>query len=256
MNDGIIIGCDNKQEWLLPWWWMHYSLHNNYPVTFVNFGNMSKEAQLWCTERGELKHLNFLDFPLTPKDEIHPPLLSIWESSHPQNDLWETRAAWFTKPFALLESPYKRTIWIDTDCQIRGELGKLFEFCENPSGMAMRMEPDVFQELDIHRGLLQPGELLYNSGVIVYKNSSPVIKEWANQSLTQNRYFVGDQQLLSHILFINKITIQELPEIYNWRMDYGGNLDAVIYHWLGSFKEGIKQQIALLTHSFFMNLSI
>lgn len=53
-NDrGIIVGCDQGQEWLMSWWWSHYRKHNKYPVTFADFG-LSDRARKWCSERGEV----------------------------------------------------------------------------------------------------------------------------------------------------------------------------------------------------------
>ncbi len=52
-KEGILIGCDRNQEWLLPWWWDHYSAHNAYPVAFADFG-MSKKALAWCREKGKM----------------------------------------------------------------------------------------------------------------------------------------------------------------------------------------------------------
>lgn len=51
MMKGILVGCDQNQEWLLSWWWDQYSAHNSYPVVFVDFG-MSKTGVAWCNERG------------------------------------------------------------------------------------------------------------------------------------------------------------------------------------------------------------
>ncbi len=68
MTKGILIGCDQNQEWMLEWWWAHYSRHNCYPVAFVDFG-MSQEAKKWCQSKGHWISLdapkNFV-FPKTP----------------------------------------------------------------------------------------------------------------------------------------------------------------------------------------------
>ena len=41
---GIIVASDMQQEWLLPWWWEHYTRFNSFPVAFIDFG-MSKERE-------------------------------------------------------------------------------------------------------------------------------------------------------------------------------------------------------------------
>ena len=45
-GDGVIVGSDYSQEWLLPWWWENYTKHNRYPVTFVDFGLSQEPIEL------------------------------------------------------------------------------------------------------------------------------------------------------------------------------------------------------------------
>lgn len=256
-NDGVIVGCDEQQEWLLPWWWLHYRMHNQLPVTFVNFGNMSKEAVAWCTKRGQLKSLVDSDLIMSQKEEIDPHLLDVWETSHSTHDLWKTRPSWFKKPFSMLLSPYERTLWLDLDCQVRFSLTPIFDFCENTNGIALTIEPTIFHEIGVLQGIYHQNEKIYNSGVIVYRKNNQIIKEWATQALTHNQFFMGDQQLLSRIIHIKKLNIEPLPEIYNWRLDFGEmNPQAVILHWLGSLKDKIKEQIQALTIYFHMDLTL
>lgn len=53
MNKGVLVGADQKQEWLLLWWWKNYSEENELPVCFVDFG-MSEKGRKWCQKRGQL----------------------------------------------------------------------------------------------------------------------------------------------------------------------------------------------------------
>src|SRR5689334_9119639 len=69
---GVIVGCDLYQEWLLLWWWSHYSSHNAIPVAFVDMG-MSEEGALWCKERGEYIKLQEIPYQ-------EPPKLKSWET--------------------------------------------------------------------------------------------------------------------------------------------------------------------------------
>jgi hypothetical protein len=47
---GVLIACDEKLEWLLPWWWFHYQSYHQLPVAFVDFG-MSNKAIDWCKKK-------------------------------------------------------------------------------------------------------------------------------------------------------------------------------------------------------------
>ena len=73
--DGIVVGADLTQEWLLPWWWSHYSRFNSLPVAFIDFG-MSDEMKKWCQERGELIPLPVADIFVAKRKRIES-LVSI-----------------------------------------------------------------------------------------------------------------------------------------------------------------------------------
>ncbi len=47
----IIVSCSKENEWMLPWWWMHYHYHNSLPVAFLDLG-ISLQAKRWCAKRG------------------------------------------------------------------------------------------------------------------------------------------------------------------------------------------------------------
>ena len=224
---GIIVGCDQSQEWLLPWWWDHFSKQNRYPVTFIDFG-MSAEKKRWCHKRGELISLNMSDVFVRDRDEVAIALSEAWEQ-HYGKDFWGARKAWFRKPFACLHTPYERSIWLDLDCQVIGSLAKLFDACDHPSGLALCLDKNA------------PG---YNSGVIVFRKNAPMLQEWAKQSLEKNSLFRGDQDLLTDL--IGKRAIGELPITYNWPFNYGANPDALIIHWIGATgKEILSRQLML-----------
>lgn len=108
-GDGVVVGCDVKQEWMLEWWWKHYSKYNDYPVTFANFGMSNKKID-WCSSRGVVIDLSF-----------------------------NINKTWFKKPLAILNTLYNRCIWIDLDCEIRDDISKLFEHAE--SGIGVTIDP-------------------------------------------------------------------------------------------------------------------
>lgn len=227
MAEGIIVGCDLFQEWILPWWWENYRRHNRYPVAFFDFG-LSEKGQQWCLERGELIRLRSL--LVKGRDEVDPSLAHHWEERHGEN-FWDSREAWFKKPLACARSPFGKSVWLDLDCEVLQPLDFLFEACLHPSGIALANDQVV---------------PTYNSGVIAFRQGCPITQAWADQSLEKTGDFRGDQDLLSHIIAEKNAPVCELEQIYNWNVGYGDNPDAVICHWLGeSAKTVLRNQLIL-----------
>ena len=216
-KDGVIVGCTQSHEWLLPWWWMHFRMHNQYPVTFVDFGDMSEAGRKFCSKRGQLLKLElsaetFVASKTTVKDAD-----KIWQRK--ELDTWTARLAWFQKPFVCLLSPYKRTVWMDLDCQTRKPIDPIFEYCENPHKIAVTPEPAIVQQFHEQKGIIYYGEMEYNTGVIVFKHGSPIIQEWAKMCFKRNDKIWGDQEALTRMLYENNIEIVQLPPIYNCRAE-------------------------------------
>lgn len=253
-KEGIIVGCTVHQEWLLPWWWMNFRLHNNYPVTFINFGDMSEKALEWCSKRGNVISLDLDDDFIVRKEKINPETAKKWQSLH--SLIWTMRLAWFKKPFALLKTPYEKTIWMDLDCQTRGSLHPLFDEYLKFGDVAIVEECEKDHQLNRERGILLPYEIMYNTGVIAYTRDSVLIKEWAKQCVEQNHLFFGDQQLLARMLFNQHYSIVTLPLTYNWPAPYGVIPEAIILHWWGAYKQLIEKEIEFLKHNFFIDLTL
>ena len=159
--DGILVATDVFQEWLLPWWWDHYSEHNTYPVAFVDLG-MGEEMKEWCREHGELICLRIANVFVTEQEEIEVHCIKEWERIYGKH-FWPSRCAWFKKPLACLQSPFRHTLWLDLDCEVRGPLDSLFSFSNHPSGIGLCKE-----------SWKKVGDPLYNSGVISFKHSIPI----------------------------------------------------------------------------------
>jgi hypothetical protein len=220
-EEGVIVGADVTQEWILPWWWQHYKKLNHHPVAFIDFG-MSNEARSWCRARGQLIQLPVADIFVSEKQEVNPTHIQSWENLYGK-DFWIRRNGWFKKPLACLLSPYQTSIWIDLDCEIRSSIQELFTYATHPSGIALSK--------DIHESAKK--RQIYNSGVIVFKRGLPLIEKWAHQSFELNHLYAGDQDILSKVIFDENITIAELPLIYNWSRSSGDDPDVLIYHWHG-----------------------
>lgn len=223
---GILCGCDEQQEWLLPWWWRGYSAHNAFPVTFIDLG-MSQEARDFCKSLGELITIAVDGSFIQTKEELPAERVALWEAVYGPT-LWPARLRWFKKPFALLYSTYRSTLWLDLDCEILGPLDPLFSACTLESQIALVREPATE-----HLSLFDHG-ILYNGGVIAFSHGAPIILQWAACALKENSSYWSDDAMLSSLIHQRSTSVIELPAIYNWRLAQGVNINAIIHHWVGS----------------------
>ncbi len=223
MKEGILVGCDRNQEWLLSWWWEHYANSNGHPVAFADFG-MSEGARAWCKEKGVLISLpNVIhDLKAVPKQKMDE-----WES-RAGSGIWPMRPAWFKKPIACLASPFSKTIWIDLDCEIKGCLDSLFHYLA----------------FGIEIGLCKDERETYNSGVIAFRKDAEILQRWAEAALERNDAFMGDQDVLSEAIAQHRPPFIELPANYNWPKNRGPNPDAIIVHYIGPWKIEIIKTLA------------
>ena len=223
MLEGIVVGCDERQEWLLPWWWKHYAAHNNYPVLFVDFG-MSPKAADWCRERGLYAPLK--NFDRFQAKKISDKKKELWESKI--SSLFTFREAFFKKPFALLQSPFPLSIWLDLDCQIKGSLESLFY----PLHLGV--------EIGVRKNRA-PEENRYNAGVIAFRQDAKWLPDWTREVIENNDIHLIDEDALFYSLSTTSPILMELPETYNWNPLYGDNPEAIIVHFQGGF---LKEQLS------------
>jgi hypothetical protein len=179
---------------------------------------MSEEGRTWCQERGEVIPVS-LDIAI----EVDPSLLQLGQEAYGERFLL-ARLQWFKKPVALLQSPYRIGLWLDLDCEILGSLNPLF------SSFSQDAEISLAREIEMP----EPFETRYNGGVILFRHAAPCIESWARGALERNHLFLGDDQLLSHLIREEGFPLQELPQRYNWRVFQGAHPHIVILHWTGS----------------------
>ncbi|MCI0381797.1 MAG: hypothetical protein L0207_01935 [Chlamydiae bacterium] len=218
VSKGVLVGSDKKLEWLLPWWWSHYSFCNSFPVAFADFG-LSEKMKKWCLDHGKLLQVSIPSFK---QKKIGLVLKNQWEKSYGKTFL-HARKSWLKKPFALLHTPYEKTIWFDLDCEILAPIDQMFDFCNEKHPIAMAREPS------------NQNSIMYNTGVIVYQKGAFLIEKWAREMVVDFHRFLGDQQLLSDLIHREKHRVVELEKRYNWRMKEGIPLDAKVIHWVGEW---------------------
>ncbi|MBS0607606.1 MAG: hypothetical protein JSR57_11700 [Verrucomicrobia bacterium] len=245
-SKGIIVGCDKGQEWLLPWWWEYYTAHNSFPVAFADFG-MSKKGIEWCLDKGD--YLNIPTQEILGDHEIPLRNKQIWEKLYGKETL-KYRHAWFKKPLALLQSPFSLNLWLDLDCQINGGLDPLFNSLTFGAEIGLVREPNFVQELLETQNALLPGEIYYNSGVIVFRKGADIVHRFAEEAFSNNAEHAGDQHALCRAIFKHQPSLVELPLIYNWSRMLGTNPKAIIFHHTGGLGkvdilEVIRQRVSV-----------
>lgn len=234
--EGILVASDRHQEWLLPWWWEHYSKHNTYPVAFVDFG-MSPTALAWCQSKGMCISLS-----TPPLQEVSQTHKEQWETCA-GSGIWSMRAAWFKKPYAFLQTPFPLTCWIDLDCEIRGSLSPLFTTLSLGADLALVKEREIDRANRIYFEMIYPDESIYNSGVVAFRKEAPILSHWLDISIRENGRFMGDQDALSRAIYLTQPPIVELSPLYNWKWALGPNPEAIIVHYLASAKLEILKQL-------------
>jgi len=201
----VVTGCDSNHDWILEWWYNRYRQDNKYPVYFADFG-MSLEARNWCAENGKLIDLRFR----------------------------HKRKNWFKKPLAILACQYEQIIWVDSDCEIRGNLSPIFEYIRRGIGVT----------LDPHNPWIKSNDVVA-SGVVAVEHGNNLIIEWARDCLAAHK-IRGDQEVLNRLIQERKREIVIMPPEYQWLRIDGDNPDALIMHWTGvRGKDYIRKSLGL-----------
>jgi hypothetical protein len=239
-SHGILVGANQSQEWLLPWWWQHLRHQNpRCEVAFADFG-LSKSGKRWCEQRGVV--LSVPEAKIALKDELDPKQAEDWESlwkEKNEGDFWGLRHLWFKKPLAMKQTPFQRTIWMDLDCEVRGDLSFLFNYPLYFAKLTACVSSSIYCE--------KQWIPLYNSGVVVFEHDSMVLSLWNDLAQEESRYARTEEELLSHIVHSCGMAELPLPAFCNWDAAiWGPHSDALIHHWKGSKgKEKIRQMLTL-----------
>lgn len=249
---GVITGGDHQIEFLIPWWFDCFKKRSNVPVLFFDLG-LSDKGRDWVAKQCEVLSMDI------PKEAFAKRFLqkeASFETAGETTRIFREnmRIAWFKKPFALLASPYKQSLWLDIDCEVVKDISPIFNFAEkSPSLTALTKAAEHIAALKKARGFIAEEVVDYNAGVIPFIHGSPLVSSWAETTLESDLYFPGDQEVLSYTIFEKQYRVKELPRIYNWQIpDWGTNRGAVIQHWKGGkakqflFKKVIAKNKELL----------
>lgn len=196
----VITGCDSSHEWMLQWWFEKYKKHNKYPVLFADFG-MTDAAHRWCAAHGAVVKIDA-------------------NVKH-----------WFKKPLAILASTHKSCVWVDIDCEIRGDIGRIADFVE--SGVAVTLDPHT---------PFCPNTNPVASGVVGSKHGDVLIQEWADLCVSST-VLRGDQEALNHIIANDRSRLKIMPPEWQWLRLDGDDPRAIIMHWTGQTGKSIIRRM-------------
>ena len=246
MTFGIISGCDKNYEWLLPWWWENYKKHNSYPVAIFDFG-MSEEGKKFCIDRGIYYALPAIEQTIIPFSNLEEKNQSDFDIMYGGKEIAEkSRSAWFKKPQAANHTPFDTSAWIDLDCEICLNLCELEMLLDSKEEISLRIESEITIFILVLLNACHIDEITYNSGVIVFKKNSSIIKDWLDLSLNENSSFGGDQDALCRAIYLKNHPIKLLPDKFN-KLDFDHTIPSrEIRHFAGpKGKEKIKKIVKI-----------
>jgi hypothetical protein len=242
VTEGVIIAASYEVESLLPWWWYHYQRHCHYPVAFIDLG-ISFAARSFLQGKAHI-------IPFAQDPQIADPY-SIEQKCAKQygSDTECMRKYWFKKPSILAMSPFTKSVWLDLDCEVCGDISALFSFCDRSHGIALAIDLNASLKkiLQWHEKKEGPLPITFSSGVVCYQKDSSIISAWIHECMHQSALHIGDQDALSACIAKKKKCITLLPEIMNWSYTQGDHNKARIIHWHSKQgKEHIAQETLLL----------
>ena len=138
-DEAFVTGCDRKHEWFLDWFIDNYKKHVNKPLIFANFG-LSEEGLKYVRNNCYA----VMDMTASPEK------------------------GWFKKPLTMLKSPSKKTVWLDTDCEVRENTDDIFDLIESEKLLMARDEPWTWRR----------GHLWHNSGVVGFQDKPVILFQW------------------------------------------------------------------------------
>ena len=189
--------------------------------------------------KGKIYELPSLAFSLKP---LSDKLKQCISDPNPTNTE-ALRSAWFKKTFAFLESPFPLTCWIDLDCEILGNLGPLFRSLDGGADIGIVQELEGVEQKSKRAGLIFPDEKSYNTGVVVFRQGAAILQQAAALAIKDNDQFLSDQEALSRAIYLYRPQIVEMIPLFNWNMTQGLNEQALILHYVSTWKSAILLQL-------------
>jgi len=217
----FVTGCDESQEWMLPWFISNYTTHNDVPLVFADFG---------------------------VSDSCRDSLLEIGISDIV--DMTNTKVSgWFIKPKAILKVSKicDKTCWLDTDIEVLSDISDIFDYTM-ANKLAM-VEDKPWSS--------RARSKWHNSGVVAVEEDPVILYKWAKhvENINPQAYWAanrGDQEVLHDMMIsdLNRmIHITDIPNEYNWlriqlENDKQDSKSKKCIHWTGrKGKDRIRRMI-------------
>ena len=176
----FLTGCDDKTEWMLPWFIKGFRKHNpDVKISLADFG-MTDKMMEWAVASKEFHSIGQM-----------------------QKDMGE---GWFLKPGSMLATPYKEVCWIDTDFEVRGDMTEIFSY----------IEPQKLTMVEDRPWSKRSGVLWHNSGIVAFRDKPQILREWAQMCI--EKPVRGDKEVLHGMLdsLRKAIYITDAPQKFNW----------------------------------------
>ena len=220
MREIFLTGCDQKTEWQLPWFIHNFREHNpNAELVIADFG---MSDYMWQ---------------------------QVYDDFDDHFEVLSDDKGWFKKPRAMYEASrlegVKKVCWLDTDCEIKGNIEHMFDLSE-PNKLGM-VEDRPWSKRRNELGKW------YNSGVVLIEGSPKILQRWMNECASNP--VQGDQEVLYLLMggdeLQKMVSINPLPHTYNTlRLDYIDNIAVknpkIVHHTGEKGKNEIRKQIGTL----------
>lgn len=205
MNKCFITGCDSKTEWQLPWFVENLRKHSSVDLVIADFGMSDDMVSFASMSSSQLIVVS------------------------PKAGLKEIKG-WMRKPLAMTKSPYRETVWLDTDCHVKGDIDDIFGL----------IKPHKLLMAEDKPWSTRRGEKWHNSGVVGFSGKPKVLVDWSSKCMDTE--IDGDQEVLHWMMGGDELRrmsfIEDLPRKYNTlRLDVLDNTqpnDIRIMHWTGA----------------------
>ena len=239
---GVLIASNEDYHCFVRSWYREYIIFNTLPITIIDFGMTTAQLK-WCEGKMDI-------IPCHENSHIHPiediskERLASWDKLYCHGlkieDFWTNRKAFHQKARSLKLTPYNETLWLDLDCQVRGNIEELFHYAAKPPHFSLAENKKTKFRILWRLGIVPEGSPAYNSGVIVYKKNCPIMEELAEVSLQHDDLFYGDQDILNSLIYEKNIQFDPLPEKFNCPPKRHHDIEnPVIVHWVGKYKKGL-----------------
>lgn len=119
---------------------------------------------------------------------------------------------------ALMESPYEKTVFLDSDTYIVSPINELFKLLDY-FDLCLAMAPADISPVEID-GIKLEGLNCYNTGLIAYRKNKKVIRfleNWRNDYLENFDQYNGHQASFMKVFALSDIQVHVLQQHYNTR---------------------------------------